>query len=332
MPNYQTTRFRFVEVAPQIYAAISPAQDMDITDAGLMDNFSNAGIILHGEGLVCDTCFDVPHAEELLEFCKKQTGRGPKYVVNTHGHWDHFWGNQVFGGASLMGHVDILKDCTASGKKAVPLFKVIYRFKGLRKILSKVMAGQFKGYLSEGKPFQMVIELTEKDFDLTGVVPTPPTVLFEGKTTLELGGCKVELIPLGAVHSASDTVVWLPEEKVLFAGDIFADCSLPASLSAARRWLKVLDYILDELCPVAIIPGHGEVYDQARAQSQRDYFRALVKQFEANYTDTITQEELLGKMDLTQYIDHRPRFAWIMSVKNMFSEARKKKQDSARSE
>lgn len=49
------TQFRFVEVAPHIYAAISPAQDMDITDAGLMDNFSNAGIILRGEGRVCDT-------------------------------------------------------------------------------------------------------------------------------------------------------------------------------------------------------------------------------------------------------------------------------------
>lgn len=321
----QTTQFRFVEVAPQVYAAISPAQGMDITDAGLMDNFSNAGIILRGEGLVCDTCFDLPHALELLDFCKKQTGHGPKYVVNTHGHWDHFWGNQAFKGATLMGHTDILKDCAASGKRAVPLFKMIYRSKGLRGILSKVMAGQFKGYLPKGGSFQMVVELTDKDFDLTGVVPTPPTVLFEGKTTLELGGCQVELIPLGAVHSSSDTVVWLPEERVLFAGDIFADCSLPTSISAAHRWLKVLDYILDELCPVAIVPGHGEVYDPARARSQRDYFGALVEQFEANYTDTITQEELLGKMDLTQYIDHRPRLAWIMSVKNMFSEARKKK-------
>lgn len=223
-----------------------------------------------------------------------------------------------------MGHKDIVKDCAASGKRAVPLFKMIYRSKGLRKILSKVMAGQFKGYLPKDQPFRMVVELTNNDFDLTGVTPTPPTIFFEGKTILELGECKVELIPLGAVHSSSDTVVWLPEEKVLFAGDIFADCSLPTSISAARRWLKVLDYILDELCPVVIVPGHGEVYDLARARSQRDYFGALVEQFEANYTDTITQEELLGKMDLTRYIDHRPRLAWIMSVKNMFSEARKR--------
>lgn len=87
----------------------------------------------------------------------------------------------------------------------------------------------------------------------------------------------------------------------------------------------MLDYILDELCPAAIAPGHGEVYAPDRARSQRDYFGARVEQFEANYTDTVTQEELLGKMDLTRYIDHRPRLAWIMSVKNMFSEARKKK-------
>lgn len=325
MSERQTEGFRFVEVAPQIYAAISPAQGLDITDAGLMDNFSNAGIILCGEGLVCDTCFDLPHARELLDFCREQTGHSPKYVVNTHGHWDHFWGNQVFEGSALMGHKDIVKDCASSGKKAVPLFKMIYRSKGLRGILSKLMAGQFKGHLPEGKPFQMVVELTDKDFDLTGVVPTPPTVLFEGKTVLDLGDCRVELIPLGAVHSASDTVAWLPKEKILFAGDIFADCSLPTSLPGARRWLEVLDYILDELCPVAIVPGHGEVYNLERAKSQRDYFRALVEQFEAAYTDTISQEALLDKMDLSEYLDHRPRLAWIMSVKNMFAQARKKK-------
>lgn len=325
MSEYQTARFRFVEVAPQIYAAISPAQGLDITDAGLMDNFSNAALILRGEGLVCDTCFDIPHAKDLLHFCEEKTGHGPKYVVNTHGHWDHFWGNQVFERATLMGHTDILKDCAASGKRAVPLFKMIYRSKMVRGFLSKAMAGQFKGYLPEGRPFQMVVKLTDKDFDLSGVVPTPPTVLFEEKTTLDLDGCKVELIPLGAVHSASDTVVWLPAEKILFAGDIFADCSLPTNLSAAHRWLKVLDYILDELCPVVIVPGHGEVYDQARARNQRDYFRTLVEQFEQNYSDTITQEELLEKMDLTAYIDHRPRLGWIMAVKNMFEQARKSK-------
>lgn len=169
----------------------------------------------------------------------------------------------------------------------------------------------------------MVVKQTEHDFDLTGVVPTPPTDLFEEKTVLDLDGMRVELIPVGAVHSGSDTIVWMPEERVLFAGDIFADCSLPMNMEAARRWLKVLDYILDELRPAAIVPGHGEVYDAARAESQRAYFRALVERFELYYTDTISEKELIDKIDLSDHIEHRPRLAWIMAVKMMLKERRK---------
>lgn len=67
------------------------------------------------------------------------------------------------------------------------------------------------------------------------------------------------------------------------------------------------------------------MYDPARAESQREYFRALTEQFEKNYTDTITEKELLTKMDLSRYIDHRPRLGWIMAVKMMLQERRKNK-------
>ena len=170
-------------------------------------------------------------------------GRAPQTVVNTHGHWDHYWGNQVFAGAQIMGHREMLKDC-AGGKGKVPL---LHGSRFVQGLLSRVMGGQFKGHLQKDRPFQMVVRQTDHDFDLTGIAPTPSDVLFDEKTVLDLDGTRVELIPAGAVHSGSDTIIWLPEERVLFAGDIFADCSLPMNMAAARRWLKVLAYILDEL-------------------------------------------------------------------------------------
>lgn len=322
MNSQKGTHFRFVEVAEDIYAAIAPAQELDITDAGMMDNFSNAGLILRGGGLVCDTCFDLPHAEELKAFCVEKLGHAPQTVVNTHGHWDHYWGNQAFAGARIMGHRDMLKDC-AGDKSKVPVFRLLHGSRFIQGLLNRVMGGQFKGYLPAGTPFRMVVKQTEHDFDLAGIVPAPPADLFEEKTVLDLDGTRVELIPVGAVHSSSDTVVWLPEERVLFAGDIFADCSLPMNVEAAHRWLKVLDTILDELRPVAIVPGHGEVYDAARAESQRAYFRALVERFDQYYTDMVTEKELIEKINLSDYIDHRPRLAWIMAVKMMLKERRK---------
>ena len=315
---------RFIEVAKDIYAAITPVTEMDITDAGMMDNFSNSAYIARGEGLVSDTFFDLPHATELKEFCVEKSGHAPGIVVNTHGHWDHFWGNQVFEEATIIGHKDMLKDCTGDEKK-VPVFKLLHNSKFLQNILNGVINSVFKKYLPEGKKAKMVVTIGEHDFDLTGVVPKLPDKILEENMVLDLDGLEVQLIHLGAIHSSSDTVVWIPSEKVLFAGDIFADCSMPMSIENGKKWIEVMDYILDELGAEIIVPGHGEVYDRVRAKNQRDYFKSLLCQLEEYYTPDIKQDELIMKIDVTEFIDHRPRIGWVMAVQMMFSEMRKKK-------
>ena len=324
MEEYKTQRVRYVEVAKDIYAAITPAEGLDITDAGMMDNFSNSAYIGRGEGLICDTFFDLPHARDLREFCVKKSGHAPGVVINTHGHWDHFWGNQVFEEATIMGHKDMLKDCSGD-KNKVPVFKFLHGSKGVQNLMASVMTVMFKKNLPAGKKAKFIVRVGEKDFDLTGVVPKTPDVLFERNTVLDLDGTEVHLLHLGAIHSSSDTVVWIPSEKVLFAGDIFADCSLPMSLEGGKKWIQVMDYILDELQPEVIVPGHGEVYDRARAESQREYFKSLIAQVEQYYTPTIKNDELIAQIDVSKYIDHRPRLAWIMAVNGMVGQLRNQK-------
>lgn len=320
----QTNRIRIQEVAKDIYAVIAPAEGLDITDAGMMDNFSNSAYINRGNGLVCDTFFDLPHARDLREFCVKQSGHAPQYVINTHGHWDHFWGNQVFEDATIIGHKDMLKDC-ANDKSKVPIFKFLHGSKCIQNLLNGVMTTLFKKNLPTGKKARFLVRVGEKDFDLNGVVPKTPDVLFENNTILNLDGTDVHLIHLGAIHSSSDTVVWIPSEKVLFAGDIFADCSLPMSIEGGKEWIRVMDYILDELQPEVIIPGHGEVYDRARAKNQREYFNSLIKQVEQNFTSDIKNDELIARINVREYINHRPRLVWIMAVNSMLKELRRKK-------
>lgn len=324
MEEVKTKRVRYVEVARDIYAAITPAEGLDITDAGMMDNFSNSAYIDRGQGLVCDTFFDLPHALDLREFCVKKSGHAPGYVINTHGHWDHFWGNQVFEDAAIMGHRDMLKDCSGD-KRKVPVFKFLHGSRAAQNLMGGVMTAMFKKNLPEGGKAKFLVSVGEKDFDLTGVVPKTPDVLFENDTVLDLDGTEVQLLHLGAIHSSSDSVVWIPSEKVLFAGDIFADCSMPMSIEGARKWIRVLDHILDDLQPDIIVPGHGEVYDRARAESQREYFRSLTDQVERYYTPDIKNDELISKIDVSKFIDHRPRLAWVMAAGSMVSELRRKK-------
>lgn len=319
MEELRTSRIHYTEIARDIYAAVTPAGEFDITDAGMMDNFSNAAFINRGEGLVFDTFFDPAHAQDLREFCIQKSGHAPGYVINSHGHWDHFWGNQVFEEATVMGHRDMLKDC-AEDQRKVPVFRFLHRSKGLQALLSFVMTSAFRKHLPAGKKAKFLVRMGENDFDLSDVKPQIPTVLLEENRVLNLDGTEVQLIHLGGVHSSSDLVAWIPSEKVLFAGDIFADCSLPMSLEGCRKWIGVMDYILDELQPEVIVPGHGEVYHRDRAESQRAYFRALLSQIEERYTPGMKPEELIAKMDMEKYIDHRPRLAWIMAVKTMIKE------------
>ena len=86
-----------------------------------------------------------------------------------------------------------------------------------------------------------------------------------------------------------------------------------------------MDYILDELQPEVIVPGHGEVYDRARAESQREYIKSLIEQVEKNFNLTIKNDELIAKIDVSKYIDHRPRLAWVMAANGMIGELRKRK-------
>lgn len=324
MEVLRTQRIRYVEVAKDIYAAIAPAQGLDITDAGMMDNFSNSAYINRGEGLICDTFFDLPHAQDLKDFCVQNSGHAPGIVINTHGHWDHFWGNQVFESSLVIGHKDMLKDCTRDEKK-VPIFKFLHNSKSIQNLLAGIMTTVFKKNLPAGKKAKFIVSLGEKDFDLTGVIPKIPETLLEGNTVLDLDGMEVHLIHLGAIHSSSDLVVWIPSEKVLFAGDIFSDCSMPMSLEGGQKWIAVLDYILDELQPEVIVPGHGEVYDRARAESQREFFKSLIAQIEENYTPGIKNKDLLAKIDVNKYIDHRPRLGWILAANGMIGELQKAK-------
>ena len=324
MKAYKTKRIRYIEVAKDIYAAITPAEGLDITDAGMMDNFSNSAYINRGGGLVCDTFFDLPHAKDLQAFCIRRSGKSPQYVINTHGHWDHFWGNQVFEGATIMGHKDMLKD-GGNDKGKVPVFKFLHSSSFVQKLLAGVMSTAFKKHLPEGQMANFIVRVGDKDFNLKGVVPQTPNMLFEDNTVLDLDGTEVHLIHLGAIHSSSDTIVWIPSEKVLFAGDIFADCSMPMSIEGGKKWIQVMDYILDELQPETIVPGHGQVYDRARAESQREYFKSLIEQVEQNFTPTIKNDELIAKIDVSKYIDHRPRLGWVMAVNGMAGQLRKKK-------
>lgn len=218
----------------------------------------------------------------------------------------------------------MLKDCK-DDKKKVRIFKLLYGSVFVQNLISGIMTASFKKNLSDGKKAKFIVRVGDNDFNLSGLVPKNPDTLIEDNMQFNLGGTDVHLIHLGSIHSGSDMIVWIPSEKILFAGDIFADCSLPMSIENGKKWIQAMDYILEELKPEIIVPGHGEIYDFKRAENQREYFKSLIGQVEHYYTPTIKNEELIKKIDVEKYIDCRPGLLWILAVNNMANQLRKDK-------
>lgn len=162
---------------------------------------SNAGIVVGGDGaLVVDTLSTIPRARRLAEWVDKLAAGPGRTVVNTHFHGDHAFGNQVFApGTRIIAHEDMRSAMVTTGLALTGLWP-------------RVDWGE--------------IELR------------PPNVTFRDRLTLHVGERQVELICVGPAHTDHDVVVWLPEERVLFAGTSSCRASLrsPSSVRWPARW------------------------------------------------------------------------------------------------
>ena len=109
-----------------------------------------------------------------------------------------------------------------------------------------------------------------------------PDVTFKDSKTIDLGNKKVEIKYFGYAHEHSDILIWVPSEKVLFAGDLaFYQRMLPIfKITDVRSWLKAFDK-MEALKPKIVVPGHGDVTDMAHIRvDTRDYLLYIQKKIE----------------------------------------------------
>lgn len=238
----QPGQVQFRLVAPGLYAFIGEKAGRTYENEGLN---ANIGLVVTPAGaLLIDSGASFQGARQIHEAVKRVTDQPVKWVINTGGQ-DHGWlGNGYFiaQGAEVIAHADAKADMLARGGD---------HMSGLKN------------------------ELKEK---LDGTVPTLPTRWLSGNDeTLSLGGMSIEVKHRKGGHTPGDLMVWLPQQKVVFSGDIvYVDRMLGVlPFSHAGRWLESFA-VLDSLQPARIVPGHGEVCDLPQAQAQtRDYLQAL---------------------------------------------------------
>ncbi len=213
---------------------------------------NNAGVLAGAEGVtLVDTCFTERRTRDLLA-AVDGLGRGPvRTLVNTHHHGDHTHGNWLVDGATVIGHERCREEVVASGRISEAVFPGV---------------------------------------DWGDLHVRPPFVTFTEQLTLWVDEVRVELLFVGPAHTTNDVVVWVPERRTLFAGDLVFNGGTPfVVMGSVAGALAALDR-LEDLVPEVIVPGHGPVCGPEALADQRAYLRfvtALAEEAEAAGTSPL---------------------------------------------
>jgi len=217
----------------------------DIRNAGPGNSFAaNAGIVIGSDGiLVVDTLISAKEARRFLADIRKASAKPIRFVVDTHYHFDHAFGNGEF--------------AKAGG--------VIISHAADRENLKKKGEATLKGATEFG--------LTAED--MRGTEISLPVLTFTDRMTIHLGGETAELIRVAPSHTEGSLMVYLPDRKILFTGDIlFTDFHPYLGEGDLEGWCRTLDYILS-LDVTTIIPGHGPIAGKKDVAEMKQYLLAF---------------------------------------------------------
>jgi glyoxylase-like metal-dependent hydrolase (beta-lactamase superfamily II) len=232
---------------------------------------SNAGLLVGGgQSLLIDTLWDLRLTQRMLDAMRPHTADAPvRRLVNTHGDPDHCWGNQLVSGSEIIatraGAEDMLREDPAR-----------------LRLLSQ--AGQIAGRIASPRlPLPGVSQLAGLGayarmlaaYDFKGITLTPPTLTFDRKLELDIGGRRVELIEVGPAHTPGDLIVHVPDAKTVFAADLmFVGVTPIIWVGPVENWLAGLDQIA-ALEPTTVVPGHGLVTDLGGVTAMRSYWEFI---------------------------------------------------------
>lgn len=213
---------------------------------------NNTGFVVGNDAVVAiDTCFTVRRSRALRSAIERAVpGKPVKTLVNTHHHGDHTHGNMVFApGATIVGHERCRDEVIATGV-------------GTTAMWPNVEWGE--------------------------IVVTPPSVTFSERMSVFVDDLELQLNYVGPAHTTNDVIVWVPERKVLFTGDVIFNGGTPFALfGSIAGWLDSLE-VLRDLGAETLVPGHGPVCGPEVIDAVGNYLRfvqeAAKKGFEAGET------------------------------------------------
>lgn len=225
-----------VELADGVFARMAGA------DRTL--GFTNSGIVVGDDSVLVVEGLAVPrHARDLIADVRRLTSRPLRYVVNTHSHWDHSFGNEAFGEALVIGHANARTELETVGEE--------YR----RRVLERHDAFEF---------------------EVGAVRIRPPELTFDTRMALHFGGRPIDLRYFGRAHTAGDIFVHLPADGIVFTGDVAQVRLFPLVTDGfLTEWPATASGALD-LGAAKFVPGHGTLGHEPDFVEARDLMAEIL--------------------------------------------------------
>jgi cyclase len=225
---------------------------------------TNMAVVVTGQGLlIIDTGLSPSTVRRQRDLVEQELGRSDfRYLINTHLHNDHAFANEVFPEATVVAHGN---GVAALEREVDQIPELLERVRRGRESYREWAAGTSPDSV-EGKHAREGVAAFDVGIaDLeAGIEPRYPTVTFDDRHTLRLGDVRFELFAFTGFHSDSDILILVPEERMLFTGDVFWGGQLPmlGEVTADEfhrlidNWKTILETSPDL---ETIVPGHSDV-------------------------------------------------------------------------
>lgn len=294
--------YKFEQIADGVYYA---------TSTGSMATGSNNVVVVGDDSMmVIDTGTSPAAARAMLEDVKLISTKPVRYVVNTHFHYDHVNGNQVYAGrAEIIGHdyvkyaIENLDVLHREPYVTSQLTNVPNRITALKKQIPETQDPARKATL------ERQLASAEQGWEaLKEVKPTAPTRTYSKRLDLKVGTHEVRLLFLGRGHTNGDTVVYLPKEKIVCTGDLMESGIAYMGDAQFDEWVATLE-ALKKLDWETDLPGHGTPFhEKALVTAFQSYLTDITRQVTELKKQGVSAEDAAQRVDLTS---HQKDFAGI---------------------